>query len=78
MAHHRATKVVTTALLIAKRKGELRLPDVKSRADFGGNQPSDGMIRRVLRQLEASGWLERKHPEGRVWYSGEKLKEFLK
>ncbi|WP_227353603.1 hypothetical protein [Haladaptatus salinisoli] len=77
MTEHRATKVVLTAILLARDKGKFRLPDLKKRLHVPENPPSDSTIRQVLRQLEESKWLERDHPEGRIWYAGEKLEELL-
>jgi MarR-like DNA-binding transcriptional regulator SgrR of sgrS sRNA len=77
MTEHRATKIALTAILIAQDKGEFRLPDLKERLHFPENPPSNSTIRQVLRQLEESGWLEREHPEGRIWYAGEQLEELF-
>ncbi|WP_227379771.1 hypothetical protein [Haladaptatus halobius] len=78
MATHRSTKIVVTALELATEEGEFRLPDLKERLHLPENPPSNSTIRQVLRQLEASGWLERDHPEGRIWYAGEQLDDFTK
>ncbi|WP_227376489.1 hypothetical protein [Haladaptatus halobius] len=77
MTEHRATKIALTAILIAQDEGEFRLPDLKERLHFPENPPSNSTIRQVLRQLEESGWLEREHPEGRIWYAGEQLEELF-
>lgn len=77
MAVHRATKIVLTTLQLANEEEEFRLPELKDRLYFSENSPSDSTIRQVLRQLEESGWLERDHPEGRIWYAGDKLDDFI-
>ncbi|WP_129115952.1 hypothetical protein [Halegenticoccus tardaugens] len=76
MSEHRATEVATTAILLANDTGEFRLPELKERLEISDEIPSDSTLRLVLRQLEESGWLERTHPEGRIWYRGDKLAQF--
>lgn len=78
MAIHRSTKIAITVLQVANEEGEFRLPELKERLHFPENPPSNSTIRLVLRQLEADGWLEREHPEGRIWYAGDQLEKFSK
>lgn len=77
MVTHRATKIVLTALHLANKEGEFRLPDIKEHLHLPENPPSNSTVRLILRQMEESGWLERDHPEGRVWHAGDQLDEFM-
>lgn len=77
MCTHRTTKVTVAALLLALDENEFRLPDLKDHPSFPENAPSNSTVRLVLRQLEESGWLERYHPEGRIWTASDQLEERL-
>jgi DNA-binding IclR family transcriptional regulator len=34
-------------------------------------------VRRVLKEMEKSGWLTRESPQGKTWYAGPDAKELL-
>lgn len=71
MIAHRTTYIASEAILLAREEQSFRLSELKERLNIASEQmPSNSTIRRVLQQLEDSGWLERKHPEGRTWYAG--------
>lgn len=76
MVIYRSAKIALTALQVANEMEEFRLPELKDQLQCLDSPPSNSTIRQVLRQLEADDWLEREHPEGRIWYAGEQLAAF--
>lgn len=75
MVEHRAVYIASEALLLAREQDHFRLSDLKARLSSSfEDPPSESLIRVVLRQLEAAEWLEREHPQGRVWHASRHLK----
>ena len=73
MSTHRTVHAATVAIQLAEVRGSFRLPDLRSKLEEDGDDvPANSTLRLVLRQLEESNWLRREHPEGRIWYAGEK------
>lgn len=75
MVEHRAVYIDSQEVLLACEKGEFRATELHDELDLPCDSiPSDSAIRSILRQLEELGWLARNHPESRIWYASEKLK----
>ncbi|WP_227380712.1 hypothetical protein [Haladaptatus halobius] len=72
MTEHRATEIASEAILLVNKEDAFRLPELKENLEFD-EEPSNSMIRAVLRQLEEGDWLERDHPEGRIWYASDNI-----
>ncbi len=47
-------------------------------SDLDFDESQRHTVRRVLREMEDLGWLERTGKRGRIWYPGENAKLFLK
>ncbi len=73
MVEHRAVYIASKAVLLVCEQDEFRAPELRDCLDLPSEStPSDSTIRSILRELEEEGWLSRTHPQGRVWYAGEK------
>ena len=74
MVQHRAVYIASQAVLLACEQGAFRTAELRDELDLPRDSiPSNSAIRGVLRQLEEEGWLERHHPQGRIWYAGQNL-----
>lgn len=67
MTEHRATRVASRAIRLAILQGAFTSDDVTRDLN---DAPSKPTVRRVLRQLEADGWLQRSSDESPIWRAG--------
>jgi len=67
MTEHRAAAVASKAIRFARVGRSFQLSILADELD---NPPSDRTIRRVLRQLEADGWLKRDDHGDHLWQPG--------
>ena len=65
--HHRSAAVASRAIELALREGAFRANDVRRGLD---EPPSESTTTRVLRQLEADGWLTRETDRSDIWRAG--------
>ena len=76
MVEHRAVYVASRAVLLACEQGDFRSLELRERLQLPKEDiPSDSTIRSILRELESEGWLERDHPQGRIWYASNKIQK---
>lgn len=47
-------------------------------SDLNFDESKRHTVRRVLREMENLGWLQRTGERGRIWYPGESAERFLK
>ena len=71
MTVHRATAVASRAILLSIQEGTFRVSDIRRGLD---EPPSPSTVNRVLRQLEADGWLTRTRKESDIWRAGMKAR----
>lgn len=64
---HRAAAVASRAIQLALTDGSFKVADVRRGLD---DPPSGATITRVLRQLEADDWLERRSSKSSIWRAG--------
>lgn len=67
MATHRSAKVASRAVRLAIREGSFKSPDVTG---IMTDPPSRQTVTRILRQLEADGWLMRTDSKSSIWRAG--------
>lgn len=67
MTEHRSAAVATRAIRLAILEGAFTVVDVRRGVD---DPPTERTVRRVLRQLEADGWLQRTSEESPIWRAG--------
>jgi hypothetical protein len=67
MTDHRATRVAARAIRLAILEGAFTAAAATRGLE---DAPSDATVRRVLRQLEADGWLQRSSKESPIWRAG--------
>lgn len=67
MSEHRAAQVAARAIRLAILQGAFTSGEVTRGLD---TPPSKATVRRVLRQLEADGWLQRSSDNSPIWRAG--------
>ena len=67
MTEHRAAAAAARAIRLAISEGRFTAEDVRRGLD---DPPSDSTVTRVLRQLEAEGWLSRTGERSSLWRAG--------
>jgi len=67
MTEHRAAAVASKAVRFARVSRSFQVSALEDELD---DAPSKRTIRRVLRQLEADGWLQRENKGDHLWHPG--------
>ena len=67
MTEHKASAAAAQAIRLAISEGRFQAEDIRRGLS---DPPSDSTITRVLRQLEASDWLQRGRDESSIWRAG--------
>jgi hypothetical protein len=65
--YHRSAAVASRAVELSLREGAFRANDVRRGLD---DPPGESTVTRVLRQLEADGWLTRETEGSDIWRAG--------
>lgn len=71
MVEHRTTAAASRAIQLAIQQGSFRVEDLRRRLT---NAPSESTLTRILRQLEADGWLHRRREKSDIWRAGFKAR----
>lgn len=66
-SEHRSAAIASQAIRMALTRRSFHASEV---ADHVDEPPSDRTVRRVLRQLETDGWLQRDTDGGHLWRPG--------